>query len=402
MDKTKPEMKKYDLAIVGGGMIGMAAAVCLADRYKIAIIDKFQFSQGKSGDPDKSDDEFDMRVTALNNSSLAFLQSLGIELARYCPFRKVEVWEEGVSPLIFDSSSIGEAHLGWIVENAKINNPLLDKIYADKQITTYSNQVKGFDADSNVITLDDATELSAELVLAADGRESFIRKSLPIGSNSAKHPQMAVVVHVSTDYPQKDVTWQRFTPEGAQAFLPLAGNNASLVWYCPPDYAAFLTSLKSDDTKDKETFNRHLRQSYPAQLGEVTAERWVSFPLQSHHVSSYFHNNILLIGDAAHSIHPLAGQGANLGFKDIQVLSALLLDKESLTSRSNYEAYQAKRMPLNAAALAFTEGVFRGFGNVIPEMQLLRQAALKVAGLPLLNGLLMREATGASVVEELL
>lgn len=382
-------------------MVGLTAAICLANRFNIAIIDKRQLA----GVIDSAPDKIDLQTTALNNSSLNLLEKIGVRqnISRYCPFRQVEVWEEGVKHLKFDASVINQPQLGWIVENKKINQALQDKLKQQQSITPYAKQVQQFNPDTNLITLDDGSNFSAKLVIAADGRDSFIRQSLPIGVHYIKHEHQAVVVQVRTSYPAGDTTWQRFTPDGAQAFLPMADNNASLVWYNPPDYASYLVALGkggSNAAEDRVKFTKHLRQSYPPLLGEVEPQQWVAFSTQSHNAEKYYYKNVLLLGDAAHSVHPLAGQGANLGFKDVAVLDELFEDESSLQP-STYATYQQRRLPLNTAAMAFMEVLYRSFGNAIPEVQLARQAAMKFASLPLLKQLLVKEATGDSFLENI-
>ena len=381
----------------------MAAAAALGDNFKVAILDKNfadkSSSVARQPASEQADEPFDLRVTALNNSSLDFLAQLGIIPERYCPFRRVEVWEEGVSPTKFDARNVQLEQLGWIVENNKICDPLRKKLQASKNISCYGEEVKGFDPQSNEMKTASGKELSADLVIAADGRDSFIRKSLPLEVYHIQHNKMAVVAHVATDYPQSETTWQRFTPDGAQAFLPLFGSNASLVWYNSADYAKHLLGLLKQG--DKKSFTRHLQQAYPPKLGAVELVQAGAFPTQSHHVSGYYHNNVLLIGDAAHSIHPLAGQGANLGFADLKCLVELLRSKDDMHSRT-YDAYQSRRRSVNLIAVGFMEMLYRIFGNASPEVQLLRQAALKTATLPMLNRLLINEATGDSVLDSLL
>ena len=396
--------RKFDILVVGGGMIGLSATLGFASRFKVGIIDKtldddrqgeyHPQSQKSANHPANNEnnsalDRFDLRTTALNNLSLDFLQELGIQISRYCPFRKVEVWEEAVAPLKFDAAAIGKDQLGWIVENDRIALPLLAELQGQAELIPAT--VQNFDPEKNIVTTDSGEEAQADLIIAADGRDSFIRQSLPLELYTIRHEKVALVVHVTTDYPQSDTTWQRFTPEGAQAFLPLAGNNASLVWYMNADYAAYLMRLKDD----KASFTRHLRQSFPERLGEVQALRWASFPTQSQHLNKYYHKNVILIGDAAHTVHPLAGQGANLGFNDLNVLLDLLRGKEDFTSDS-YMDYQSARLPLNLMAVSFMEILYRGFSNAVPEFQLVRQAAIKAAGLPFINQLLIKEASGDS------
>lgn len=380
-------------------MIGMAAALCLGDRFKVALIDSYlsTYSSSSSVAPliKNAADEFNLRVTALNNSSLLLMERLDAKdkMSRLASFRKIEVWEESSPPLVFDCAKINKPQLGYIVENDIIQNAFMQQIQKNNSISIISQKVMDCNSNNNKIKLENGSEYRAQLIIGADGRDSLISRAVGVGSIKLNHPQMALVINVKTSYPQRETSWQRFTPDGAQAFLPLAGNNASLVWYNNPDYNSFLIKC------NEEQFTNHLCQSYPARLGNISVENRASFSVQCHHLEKYFHNRIVLVGDAAHSIHPLAGQGANLGFKDIEALDDILKDKSCLSVEKLAE-YQTKRYKTNALVFAFMESLYYGFGNAIPEVQLLRRAAMQLASIPPVNKFLIKEATGDSLLQD--
>ena len=379
--------KQYDLAVVGGGMVGAALAAALATRFNIALIEAVLPQP-----PTKS--HLDMRVSALNLSSVRLLKRLGVwdSLWRTCPFRHVEVWEQGVSPLRFSAHDIAAEHLGFIVENSLIQIALLEKIKST--VTLFNQKVLSVDASSSppCLHLADGQKIEAQLIIGADGQNSIVRKEAGIGSIHREHSQQALVIQVRTDSPQQDTTWQRFTPTGAQALLPLPSSAASLVWYNSPAYTQQLSSFT-----DKQ-FLAHLRQAYPERLGNIAVENRISFPICCHHAEKYVHENILLIGDAAHSFHPLAGQGVNFGLKDVEVLTKQLHN----LSPDELRAYQKKRLLHNLMFMLALEMMDHGFSHLSLPYQLLRKTALRIGRFPPLKKALIAEAEGENILSFLL
>ena len=323
--------KKYDLVIVGGGMIGTALAVALADRFTLALIEASWPVQPR---------ELDMRVTALNNASVNLLKQLNAweSIKRVCPFNFVEVWEEGVPPLCFSAQDINKDQLGFIVENSLIQISLLKRLQQHKNVTLITEKVMNINPSlpHPQIKLEKTT-LEAALIIGADGHNSVVRQQVGIGAIRLEHPQRALVLQVKTDSSQQNTTWQRFTPTGAQAFLPLSNGHASLVWYNSPEYSSRLNSFNN------KKLSAHLHQAYPSRLGKVIIEKKIAFPIQAHHTEEYVRGATLLIGDAAHSFHPLAGQGANFGFKDVQVLAELLREPQDINP-DRLSEYQKKTL----------------------------------------------------------
>ena len=392
--KNKKESPDFDVVIVGGGLVGASLALALdtAGRYRIGIIEP---NPPPKFDPSKTD----LRVTALNNFSVNLLKKLAVWDRvlgmRAAPFCKVVAWEESVTPLKFDAKEIGMAQLGYMVENTVLLSALTGRINQSSKITLIRQAAN--DVRANVraneeparITLADGKVLTARLVVGADGYRSLVRGKMQVGSIELRHPQKALVLHIKTPYPQRDTTWQRFTPTGAQAFLPMAGNNASLVWYNTPDYADYLATL------EPEKLCEHLVRAFPAKLGKVSVQNRISIPIVSHHAQRYFRDRAVLIGDAAHSVHPLAGLGANLGLQDVSVLAKKLTEGERF-GPAELASYEQERKHANLLFVAGLEAIYHTFDTASPLLGALRRTALLGGRLPLIKKFLMQSALGGN------
>lgn len=399
-------------------MVGAAIACGLArSGMRILILDQQTPSPFNTGDAPH------IRVSALSVASEQFLASLGawepIRAMRLCPYQRMKVWEKDVKPLpfigrlpglpsnlhetMFDSLDIGASHLGHIVENdvtqlglhaAMAHHPNIE-CRTGVQITGLSNHANQPFAS---VLLGNGESVNAQLVIGADGALSKIRQWANIGLHSNQYEQHALVITVAYEGRQEDITWQAFTPTGPLAFLPLmdVGHEhfGSLVWYAPPEKLRQLQNL--DDT----ALMQAIASSFPADLPPLTriVEKG-SFPLIKRHASHYFAHKVVLAGDAAHTINPLAGQGVNLGFQDAQALIECLLDAHGqgllLADPAVLGKYERIRRPQNQLMMNIMDAFYHLFSNNHLPLKLLRNAGLAGANhLPFGKKKVMRYAMG--------
>jgi len=317
--------EKFDVVIVGGGMVGAAVACCLGgSKLRVALIES-QVPEAFS-----SQQPHDLRVSALSIASKNILQTVGawqgVVSRRLCPFQRMRVWESS-GDTTFNSNDIKKSELGFIVENRVTQLALLDALEQFGNVTLFMPQnIKSIDyngIDSTLI-LEDGRELQANLLVAADGGHSRVRQTVGLGVTSWDYNQQALVIYIETAYGQQDITWQRFVPTGPQAFLPLDGNFGSIVWYNSADEVRRLKNLPADQLKTE------LMEAFPDCLGEVKQILGVaSFPLRRQHAQHYVKQGVVLVGDAAHMINPLAGQGVNIGLLDAAALAEVLIQAEN-------------------------------------------------------------------------
>ncbi len=314
----------YDVVIVGAGMVGATLACALASsRLRIALLD------ARCPQQRWADDSYDIRVSAITHASQSLLQDLQIwpyiEAQRLSPYRDMHVWDaSGNGQVHFDSAELGEADLGHIIENRVIVKALHQRLALFDNIRLLCPvEMKKLDIgeDRACLTLVDETQIQARLIVAADGGRSWIRKQAGMGVHGWDYDQSALVTWVKTERDHQQTAWQRFQPDGPLAFLPLTEGHSSIVWSTTHDHASALLAL------GEAAFAEELAINFEQRLGRIEkiGPRAV-FPLRYFETLHYIQPRLALVGDAAHMMHPLAGQGVNLGMADAASLAEVLLD----------------------------------------------------------------------------
>lgn len=355
-------VSEFDIAIVGAGAVGLAAACQLAQHYsRIALIDRAPFKSWQASD------DYGLRVSAINLASIELLSDIGIwqdvRAMRASPYQSMHVWEHQTDTSIdFNCHDTSHSMLGAIVENQILLTALNNKVDQHNNIQRFNqHSLQNLSAISNsamLIELDNNERISAELVLGADGQQSKVRECIGVSQLTTHYQQLGLVCTVKTELDHQQTAWQCFTPDGPLALLPLDENVCSIVWSVSEQKCRSLMALS------EVQFNQELTQAFESKLGqlEVSSER-KSFPLQGAQASQYIDHRVVLLGDAAHVIHPLAGLGLNLGLADVQELTHLLkLTDRPLGSERVLRQYERARKSENTLmqkSLEVIDALFR-------------------------------------------
>ncbi|MBN6771976.1 2-octaprenyl-3-methyl-6-methoxy-1,4-benzoquinol hydroxylase [Pseudomonas granadensis] len=393
---------RADLLIVGAGMVGSALALALQNSgLEVLLLDGSPLSVK----PFAADAPFEPRVSALSAASQRILERLGvwdgIVERRTSPYTDMHVWDgSGTGQIHFSASSVHADVLGHIVENRVVQDALLERLH-DCDMGLLANarlEQMRRSGDDWLLTLADGRKLRAPLVIAADGANSAVRRLTGVATREWDYLHHAIVTSVRSSQPHQLTAWQRFTDHGPLAFLPLERDGlqdwCSIVWSTTPSEAERLMAL------DEVAFCAELERAFEGRLGDVvSADPRVCVPLRQRHAKRYVAEGLALIGDAAHTIHPLAGQGVNLGFLDAAVLAEVLLQAhqrgERLADVKVLSRYERRRMPHNLALMAAMEGFERLFQADPLPLRWLRNAGLKlVEKMPEAKAVFVREALG--------
>ena len=397
-------MQTYDVIVAGGGMVGLAVACGLqGSGMKIAVLERepaadFSVSEAHA-----------LRVSAINAASERLLQHLdvwtSILAARASAYHGMEVWDrDSFGHIAFDDGQQGLAHLGHIIENPIIHQALWKKASELSDITLIAPaelQQVAFGDNEAFVTLNDGTMMSARLLVAADGANSWLRNKADIPLAFWDYDHHALVANIRSEKPHDAVARQVFHGDGILAFLPLSDPHlSSIVWSLPPQEATRLQSMPAD------VFNQQLSVAFDLRLGLCTVEsERKTFPLMGRYARNFAAHRLALVGDAAHTIHPLAGQGVNLGFMDaaelIGEVKRLHQQGKDIGQHLYLRRYERSRKHSAAMMLAGMQGFRELFNGNNPAKKLLRDIGLSLAdSLPGVKPRLLKQAMGLNDLPE--
>jgi 2-octaprenyl-3-methyl-6-methoxy-1,4-benzoquinol hydroxylase len=393
-----------DAVVAGGGVVGAATALMLArEGLTVALVEPRH-------PPPWESTSRDLRVFALALDNARLFDNLGVwaavRAARVQPYRRMRVWDAaGGDALVFDADTLGQPQLGWIVENALLVDRLWAALPAAGVRLQCPAKIETLEQDAAWVhlQLDDGAQLNARFAIAADGSQSALRDLAGIGSTRHDYKQNGVVAFITSELPHQETCWQRFLPTGPLAVLPfngggdltLEGHVSSIVWTLPEAEATRLLAV------EEAVFEAELTAAFGGELGAMRLmSPRAGFPLQRQLAETYIRDRVILLGDAAHAVHPLAGQGVNLGLRDVSALRDVVRNDTRRQSGGPSPARlarwaRARRSESVMAAHAF-DMINRAYSNDAMWPTLLRGHALGIAGkLPPLTRALWRHAAGA-------
>ena len=372
-------IQPIDVAVVGGGMVGAAAALGLAQNgFQVAVVEHQPPAEFDPGS------QPDVRISAISSASVALLKSLGvwdvIRAMRSHPYRKLETWEWETAHVAFDAHELGLPELGYMVENDVLQIALWKALEAHANVTLLCPaQLTHMASKEGSWTLDfaDGETLTVPMVIGADGANSQVRQWAGIGIHAWDYRQSCMLITVKCEEAPGYSTWQHFTPTGPHAFLPLFDNWASLVWYDSP---ARIRQLKA---MTMPQLQKAIAATFPQRLGTVMPVACGAFPLTRRHALKYTRQGLALIGDAAHTIHPLAGQGVNLGYRDVDALLEVMINARSYgegwADAAILKRYQTRRQADNFLMQSGMDLFYAGFSNNLGPLRVIRNLGLMAA-----------------------
>lgn len=384
----------FDVIIVGAGLVGASFALAMKDSgLRLALVETVE--------PPAPSQEWTSRVYAISPGSVEFLSEIGVwqrfDASRIAPVKAMHIYgDSGDSYLEFNARQSQLSELAVIAEARHMQYGLWQALRGQDNLELYCPArcaSLAVHEDGATLRLKDGRVLRAPLIVGADGRESWVRKQAGMDADAASYRQMGVIANFATGLPHEDCAWEWFREKDVLAFLPLPGQRISMVWTTAEPHAAELLTLAPEE------FCRQVGDAGHGKLGELRLlNSPAAFPLRVLHLAHLVQPRVALIGDAAHNVHPLAGQGVNLGFQDARALAEVLKLRGAQADCGDYfllRRYERSRKGDVLAMQLITDGLKKLFGNRDPLLKLARNLGLSATGhLPWLKNGLVRHAVG--------